>query len=297
MAHGARGRRAQDSRTYWFNAGSLEAEDAFMLVGLVLGLAIYNAVLLDFPLPLALYRKLLGQPAGLRDLQDMDPTLGKSLRQLLEYEGARPPGAARRRGLRWSGRPCFLLPLEPLCSKVPGRLWAWRVRGVKTILKAPVTAAWGREPSAMAGPCIVSELDSALLMSRAACAQSVTSSEGVGLRRLDRARCQDAVASWTYARAKATRPRMGFITLTLRLMPRAGPGSVADTFCLSFEAGVPGIGEPISLALRGDGSEPVTEDNRRAYVDAYVDCVLNTSIHKQARAARARGRGAPARGA
>ena len=34
-----------------------------MLVGLVLGLAIYNAVLLDFPLPLALYRKLLG-PAG-----------------------------------------------------------------------------------------------------------------------------------------------------------------------------------------------------------------------------------------
>ncbi len=88
MAHGARA-APQDSRTYWFNAGSLEAEDAFMLVGLVLGLAIYNAVLLDFPLPLALYRKLLGQPAGLRDLQDMDPTLGKSLRQLLEYEGAR----------------------------------------------------------------------------------------------------------------------------------------------------------------------------------------------------------------
>ena len=64
---------AQESRTYWFNAGSLEYEDAFMLVGLVLGLAIYNAVLLDFPLPLALYRKLLGQPAGLRDLADMDP--------------------------------------------------------------------------------------------------------------------------------------------------------------------------------------------------------------------------------
>ena len=56
---------------------------------------------------------------------------------------------------------------------------------------------------------------------------------------------------------------------------------MADTFCLSFEAGVPGIGEPLSLALRGDGSEPVTEDNRRAYVDAYVDCVLNASIHKQ----------------
>ena len=58
-----------------------------MLIGLVLGLAIYNAVILDFPLPLALYKKLLGQQVTLRDLQDMDPTLGKSLQQLLAYEG------------------------------------------------------------------------------------------------------------------------------------------------------------------------------------------------------------------
>ena len=58
-----------------------------MLVGLVLGLAIYNAVLLDFPLPLVLYSKLIGQAVGLRDLEDMDPVLGKSLKQLLQYEG------------------------------------------------------------------------------------------------------------------------------------------------------------------------------------------------------------------
>ena len=58
-----------------------------MLVGLVLGLAIYNAVLLDFPLPLALYRKLLGQGTGLRDLEEMEPTLGRSLRLLLNYQG------------------------------------------------------------------------------------------------------------------------------------------------------------------------------------------------------------------
>ncbi len=58
-----------------------------MLVGLVLGLAIYNSVLLDFPLPIALYKKLLGQALTLRDLEDMEPTLGKSLRQLLTYDG------------------------------------------------------------------------------------------------------------------------------------------------------------------------------------------------------------------
>lgn len=77
----------QETRTYWFNPSSLEDEDEFMLVGLVLGLAIYNAVLLDFPLPLALYRKLIGQSCTLRDLQDMEPTLGKSLTALLQYEG------------------------------------------------------------------------------------------------------------------------------------------------------------------------------------------------------------------
>ena len=79
---------AQESRTYWFNPSSLEAEDEFMLIGLVLGLAIYNAVLLDFPLPAALYRKLLGQAPGLRDLAEMSPTLGKSLQALLDYQGA-----------------------------------------------------------------------------------------------------------------------------------------------------------------------------------------------------------------
>jgi hypothetical protein len=64
----------------------LEGEEQFMLLGLVLGLAIYNRVLLDFPLPLALYAKLLGQHVGLRDLEDMQPMLGRSLRRLLEYD-------------------------------------------------------------------------------------------------------------------------------------------------------------------------------------------------------------------
>lgn len=82
---------AQESGTYWFNPATLEAEDEFMLIGLVLSLAIYNAVLLDFPLPLALYKKLIGQPVALRDLEDMEPTLGRSLRQLLQYEGTASP--------------------------------------------------------------------------------------------------------------------------------------------------------------------------------------------------------------
>lgn len=45
-------------------------------------------MLLDFPLPLAMYKKLLGQELTLRDLSDFDPTLGRSLRAVLDYAGA-----------------------------------------------------------------------------------------------------------------------------------------------------------------------------------------------------------------
>lgn len=80
-----------ESNTYWFNANSWEDEDQYLLLGLILGLAVYNRVLLDFPLPLALYKKLLGLPMGLRDLEDMQPTFGRSLRQVLQYDGAQGP--------------------------------------------------------------------------------------------------------------------------------------------------------------------------------------------------------------
>eukprot|EP00803_Ostreobium_quekettii_P007034 evm.model.scf_2582.1 EVM.evm.TU.scf_2582.1 scf_2582:2859-15247(+) len=76
-----------ESRTYWFNPMSLEHEDEFLLIGLVVGLAVYNGVLLDFPLPMALYKKLIGMDVGLREMEEMQPTVGKSLKQLLQYEG------------------------------------------------------------------------------------------------------------------------------------------------------------------------------------------------------------------
>ncbi len=59
-------------------------------------------------------------------------------------------------------------------------------------------------------------------------------------------------------------------------------GGVVESFCLTFTAGLPGIGEPVSAALCEDGDDvAVTADNRREYVDAYVDCILNTSVEKQ----------------
>lgn len=55
-------------------------------------------------------------------------------------------------------------------------------------------------------------------------------------------------------------------------------------FCQNFTAGVPGIGETLTVPLKDDGEDiMVTEDNRREFVDLYVDYYLNNAIHKQVR--------------
>ena len=55
------------------------------MVGVLVGLALYNGVLIDVHFPSAVYRKLLNLPLGLEDL--VDPDLRKGLKQLLDYEG------------------------------------------------------------------------------------------------------------------------------------------------------------------------------------------------------------------
>ena len=53
-------------------------------------------------------------------------------------------------------------------------------------------------------------------------------------------------------------------------------------FCQNFTAGLPGIGETISVPLKEDGDDTmVTEENRREYVDLFVDFHLNRSVNKQ----------------
>ncbi|CDW52534.1 E3 ubiquitin protein ligase HERC4 [Trichuris trichiura] len=59
----------------------------FQFVGILCGLAIYNGVIVALPFPLALYRKLLKEPVTVEDLKELSPTEGRSLEQLLDYEG------------------------------------------------------------------------------------------------------------------------------------------------------------------------------------------------------------------
>ncbi|KAI7863731.1 hypothetical protein BDF14DRAFT_1876193 [Spinellus fusiger] len=77
----------EDSNLYWFNPASFENEDQFFLVGVVLGLAIYNSTILDIHLPTACYKKLLHQPVTMADLGVFRPSLTHGFQQLLAFEG------------------------------------------------------------------------------------------------------------------------------------------------------------------------------------------------------------------
>ncbi|GAA5856174.1 hypothetical protein JCM8547_000803 [Rhodosporidiobolus lusitaniae] len=82
-----------DSQLCFFNPASLETDD-FWLVGVVLGLALYNMSTLDVPLPLATYKKLRSEPVTLSDLSQFSPALARGLQYLLDWNAEEHDGAS-----------------------------------------------------------------------------------------------------------------------------------------------------------------------------------------------------------
>lgn len=109
----------EDNGLYWFNSNSLETPAEFRLLGILLGLALYNNVFLGLSFPVCVYKKvgcrrsrrrprlrprlpphafadtrlrrcgpqLMGDATTLEDLKEVDPELARGLQQLLEYDG------------------------------------------------------------------------------------------------------------------------------------------------------------------------------------------------------------------
>ncbi|KAI1324123.1 HECT-domain-containing protein [Xylariaceae sp. FL0255] len=93
----------EDSQFCYFNPNTFETSDQYFLVGVVMGLAIYNSTILDVAFPPFAFRKLLAAAPpltpnisshsraamnySLDDLAEYRPSLAKGLRQLLEFEG------------------------------------------------------------------------------------------------------------------------------------------------------------------------------------------------------------------
>lgn len=49
----------EETRLLWFNGNTFESNIKFELIGMLIGIAIYNQNILDLHLPMACYKKLL----------------------------------------------------------------------------------------------------------------------------------------------------------------------------------------------------------------------------------------------
>lgn len=63
----------EGTQQHWINPNSLESDSEYQLIGLLLGLAIYNNIILDIRFPMVIYRKLLGCPVDFTDLFSSHP--------------------------------------------------------------------------------------------------------------------------------------------------------------------------------------------------------------------------------
>ncbi|XP_017060072.1 ubiquitin-protein ligase E3A [Drosophila ficusphila] len=77
----------EETNNMWFNATPFENGAQFTLIGIIIGLAIYNNVILAVNFPMVVYRKLMGYRGTFADLSDWSPTLYKSLKSMLDYQG------------------------------------------------------------------------------------------------------------------------------------------------------------------------------------------------------------------
>eukprot|EP00792_Barthelona_sp_PAP020_P005905 TRINITY_DN2844_c0_g1_i2.p1 TRINITY_DN2844_c0_g1~~TRINITY_DN2844_c0_g1_i2.p1 ORF type:complete len:761 (-),score=199.75 TRINITY_DN2844_c0_g1_i2:2181-4463(-) len=77
----------EETRQYWISQYSLDNLLEYELIGVVLGLAIYNNTLLNLGFPKCFYRKLCGLPTFVSDFKEINPKMYKGLQELLSYDG------------------------------------------------------------------------------------------------------------------------------------------------------------------------------------------------------------------
>lgn len=65
---------------------SFENDAQFTLIGIVLGLAIYNSIILPVSFPMVVYRKLLNTQMSFIDLKEWNPVLFNSLFSMIQYQ-------------------------------------------------------------------------------------------------------------------------------------------------------------------------------------------------------------------
>ena len=65
---------------YFFNRCQFQdTEKEYMLIGMLIGLAIYNSIILDLAFPTVVFKKLQGQPGTFHDLEHFEPDIYQNM--------------------------------------------------------------------------------------------------------------------------------------------------------------------------------------------------------------------------
>lgn len=76
-----------ETRSLWFNPSAPEDLDReYILIGMLLGLAIYNSIILDIKFPSVLYRKLMSKIGTFEDLESSHPVGNVCLSKTLFFK-------------------------------------------------------------------------------------------------------------------------------------------------------------------------------------------------------------------
>ncbi|XP_066574189.1 probable E3 ubiquitin-protein ligase HERC6 [Amia ocellicauda] len=77
----------ESSTAIWFPTKPSVEKKRYFLFGILCGLVVFNYNTVRLPFPLALFKKLVDVKPTLEDLKELEPVLGKSLQDLLDYSG------------------------------------------------------------------------------------------------------------------------------------------------------------------------------------------------------------------
>ena len=77
----------EETQLYWINSSSFEATIQYELVGVLIGLAVFNGVILKDVLPSVLFKSLCGLKPTIDDLAQIKPQVAAGLKQLLAFDG------------------------------------------------------------------------------------------------------------------------------------------------------------------------------------------------------------------
>lgn len=95
-------KKMDESRCIWFNSDSLESDQTFELIGILVGVAIYNSVIINLNMPSVVYKKLKNkEPTTLEDLKTVEPSVYSGLQKLLDFEESSPGDVERVFDLRF----------------------------------------------------------------------------------------------------------------------------------------------------------------------------------------------------